>query len=144
MSTVITMKQNWVEEGIILEKDLVHLWKSPAYPPEIHASLLAVLEKFEIAFTLPTTKDGGKYIDRISNTNSLSSHGILRFHEMITSLYWIFYSRQDQLWLLYSFIYTLFYYLVLTTSYRETDFDCFLASRGATCKPETKMACSES
>ena len=53
MSTVITMKKNWVDNGVLLHRNLVHLWKAPNYPVEIHEKLLNLLELFELAFELP-------------------------------------------------------------------------------------------
>lgn len=55
LATVVTMKQSWVKDGIILKKHLSHIWKPPEFPEEIHQNLLAILEKFEVALRLSHT-----------------------------------------------------------------------------------------
>ena len=51
-SDVITLKHNFVKEGILSKKDLPQIWKPPAYPENVHDSLVALLEKFEVAYPL--------------------------------------------------------------------------------------------
>ncbi len=45
MSTVVTMQKNYVDEGILRIKNLKNIWRPPAYPSELHDSLLALLYK---------------------------------------------------------------------------------------------------
>jgi len=60
-SDVITLKHNFVKDGILNRKDLPQIWKAPAYPENVHESLVALLEKFEVAYSLPQlpSEDGG-------------------------------------------------------------------------------------
>ncbi|KAL6040633.1 Myotubularin-like phosphatase domain, variant 2, partial [Balamuthia mandrillaris] len=52
---VISLKHNFVKDGILLKKDLPQIWKAPLYPQEVHSSLVALLEKFEVAYDIPLT-----------------------------------------------------------------------------------------
>jgi hypothetical protein len=52
-SDVISLKHNFVKDGILLRKDLPQIWKPPAYPENVHDSLVGLLEQFEVAYSLP-------------------------------------------------------------------------------------------
>jgi len=41
-----------VRGGVLNHSDIDFIWKPPAYPPELHPFLLAVLEKFEVLHRL--------------------------------------------------------------------------------------------
>lgn len=42
----------YVRDGVIPHSALMHIWKSPAYPTELHGFLLSLLERFEIIFPI--------------------------------------------------------------------------------------------
>lgn len=52
LSTVISLKHNYIKEGVLDELVLPHLWKS--YPRELHADLLQLLKRFEIVLPMAT------------------------------------------------------------------------------------------
>ena len=80
LSTVISLKHNYIKEGVLDESVLPHLWKT--YPRELHADLLALLKRFEIVLPMAVT---GKFMvpsmlpkDEVILTTSMSgaaSHG---------------------------------------------------------------------
>jgi internalin A len=53
MATLITTKPNFVKNGVLLASDLPQIWKPPDFPEILHASLMSLLEKFEISYPLP-------------------------------------------------------------------------------------------
>ncbi|GAM22640.1 hypothetical protein SAMD00019534_058150 [Acytostelium subglobosum LB1] len=57
LSTIVTAKKTYASQGIIHHRDLVHVWKSPGYPRELHQHLLKLLEKFDVAFNIPSAGD---------------------------------------------------------------------------------------
>jgi len=57
LSTVISLKHNYIRDGILDESVLPQLWKS--YPASLHTSLVLLLKRFEIV--LPMAQ-AGKYI----------------------------------------------------------------------------------
>lgn len=53
MATIITTKQNFVKDGVVVVKNLFEqVWR--AFPERLHPMLLALLETFEVVF---------KYVD---------------------------------------------------------------------------------
>lgn len=53
LSSVITTKHRFVKDGVLLHKDLEHIWRDNSlFPKELHASFLAMMEKFEISLNL--------------------------------------------------------------------------------------------
>lgn len=50
MATLFTTKHTWVKNGVLSHSALVQIWKE--YPPSVHAALLYLLQKFEIAFVV--------------------------------------------------------------------------------------------
>lgn len=55
MSTLVTTKHNFANTGILRHSHLCQIWKPPVYPVNIHAHLLALLSRFEIAYQCPPT-----------------------------------------------------------------------------------------
>ena len=58
MSCMVTLKHRYGTEGVIYQKDLIHIWKE--FPRELHKTLMNLLEKFEISHCLPDKKTGSK------------------------------------------------------------------------------------
>ncbi|KAL6057314.1 Myotubularin-like phosphatase domain [Balamuthia mandrillaris] len=58
--SIVTTKHNCVSEGIIEHKNLIHIWKPPKYPTELHESLLAILEKCEVSYPLQKGLSSGR------------------------------------------------------------------------------------
>eukprot|EP01114_Cavostelium_apophysatum_P023321 TRINITY_DN8743_c0_g1_i4.p1 TRINITY_DN8743_c0_g1~~TRINITY_DN8743_c0_g1_i4.p1 ORF type:complete len:2119 (-),score=526.12 TRINITY_DN8743_c0_g1_i4:35-6391(-) len=54
MATLVTTKPNFVKNGILLSSDLAQIWKSAEFPESHRQALLSLLERFEIAFSLPS------------------------------------------------------------------------------------------
>eukprot|EP01103_Thecamoeba_quadrilineata_P004097 TRINITY_DN1381_c3_g1_i1.p1 TRINITY_DN1381_c3_g1~~TRINITY_DN1381_c3_g1_i1.p1 ORF type:complete len:1903 (+),score=318.22 TRINITY_DN1381_c3_g1_i1:778-5709(+) len=52
MSSIITTKHKYVKDGILAHNSLQYIWRPPYYPLEVHSSLLTLLQRFEIIFTL--------------------------------------------------------------------------------------------
>lgn len=50
MATLFTTKHTWVKNGVLSHSALAQIWKE--YPPSVHAALLYLLQKFEIAFVV--------------------------------------------------------------------------------------------
>eukprot|EP01132_Coremiostelium_polycephalum_P008525 gene8525-10480_t len=50
LASIITVKHNYTNSGVILHKNLKHIWKPPHYPVDLHPHLLVLLERFEISF----------------------------------------------------------------------------------------------
>jgi hypothetical protein len=49
MATIITTKQNFVKEGVVVVKNLFgQVWRQ--FPEKLHPMLLALLETFEVVF----------------------------------------------------------------------------------------------
>lgn len=67
-SDVITLKHNFVKDGILQRKNLPQIWKSPSYPESIHDSLVALLEQFEVAYALPPSS---KMLSKIAASSVL-------------------------------------------------------------------------
>lgn len=57
LSTVISLKHNYIKEGVLDESVLPHLWK--LYPRDLHADLLSLLKRFEIVLPMATA---GKFM----------------------------------------------------------------------------------
>jgi hypothetical protein len=73
LSSIITTKHVFVRDGILNHKvrnekrvvrsalhniffqDLVHIWREPKFPRELHASFLSLLEKFEITWQITSS-----------------------------------------------------------------------------------------
>ena len=55
MSSIITLKHRYGNDGILFTKDLQHIWRD--YPATIHKTLMNLLERFDIAFVLPLSKE---------------------------------------------------------------------------------------
>ena len=55
ISTIVTSRSNLIQNGILLHSSLAVIWKD--YPVSIHANLLDLLVKIELAYTF-TSKDG--------------------------------------------------------------------------------------
>ena len=71
MATVLTTKHTFAKNGVLPHQSLLQIWRPPKYPPEIHETLLSILENFEIAFPLtPFTKeyDGTSLIPSLLST----------------------------------------------------------------------------
>ena len=60
MSAVISLRSSFAKSGEILEKDLIHIWR--AFDPSLHKTLMGLLERFEIAFALPSNEQGDRYL----------------------------------------------------------------------------------
>ena len=60
MSAVISLRTNFITNGEILEKNLIHIWR--AFEPSLHKTLMGLLERFEIAFALPPSEEGARYL----------------------------------------------------------------------------------
>jgi hypothetical protein len=57
LSTIITTKHTFVKGGILLHKNLEHIWRDPQqFPKSLHPLFLALLEKFELSFPLDAPK----------------------------------------------------------------------------------------
>ncbi len=53
MSTLITSKMNFVNNGVLERKNLNFLWKPPEFPESLHNNLINLLEQFEILYRMP-------------------------------------------------------------------------------------------
>jgi hypothetical protein len=53
LATVVTMKANYVRNGLLMHSDLPQIWKPPAFPQQLHRLLLVLLAKLELAYHLP-------------------------------------------------------------------------------------------
>ena len=58
MSAIVTLKHRYGSEGVILKKDLLHIWKE--FPRNIHSKLINLLERFDIAQGIPDKLTGTK------------------------------------------------------------------------------------
>ena len=57
MATILTTKHSYVRNGVVLHRDLIHIWHPSEYPLEFHQSLHQLLENFEIIFPLKESED---------------------------------------------------------------------------------------
>ena len=90
LSTVISLKHNYIREGVLDESVLPHLWK--LYPRELHADLLSLLKRFEIVLPMA---NAGKFMvpsmlpkDEVilsSSSGSIAAHGNAGSNEMVHS-----------------------------------------------------------
>lgn len=90
LSTVISLKHNYIREGVLDESVLPHLWK--LYPRELHADLLSLLKRFEIVLPMALP---GKFMvpsmlpkDEVilsSSSGSIVGHGSAGSTEMVHS-----------------------------------------------------------
>jgi len=48
MATIVSVKTDFIKNGILNHESLPHIWKTKELPPKIHPLLLKLLEKFEI------------------------------------------------------------------------------------------------
>jgi len=56
MATIVSFKYRW-KNGLVTLKNLLSVWHNqPAFPPEMHATLINLLEQFEVMFPLNGTK----------------------------------------------------------------------------------------
>eukprot|EP01102_Stenamoeba_stenopodia_P017855 TRINITY_DN6460_c0_g2_i1.p1 TRINITY_DN6460_c0_g2~~TRINITY_DN6460_c0_g2_i1.p1 ORF type:complete len:885 (+),score=141.31 TRINITY_DN6460_c0_g2_i1:70-2655(+) len=53
-ATVVTMKQNFIKDGVLTQAGLTQIWKDPAYPTSLHTFMIEMLEQFEIVYRLPS------------------------------------------------------------------------------------------
>ena len=60
MSAVISLRKGFITNGEILEKNLAHIWR--AFDSKLHKVLMSLLERFEIAFALPDSEEGSRYL----------------------------------------------------------------------------------
>ncbi|KAL6058667.1 Myotubularin-like phosphatase domain [Balamuthia mandrillaris] len=58
LATVVTLRHNLVKGGKLYHDDLPLIWKPPRYPPNLHATLRALLRKFDIIFPLKRISSG--------------------------------------------------------------------------------------
>jgi Leucine-rich repeat (LRR) protein/GTPase SAR1 family protein len=68
LSTVISLKHNYVKDGILESKVLPQLWKS--YPVELHSSMLDLLKRFEIV--LPMAQAGRFMVPSMLPSNEVT------------------------------------------------------------------------
>eukprot|EP01087_Luapelamoeba_hula_P012330 TRINITY_DN3429_c0_g4_i3.p1 TRINITY_DN3429_c0_g4~~TRINITY_DN3429_c0_g4_i3.p1 ORF type:complete len:1705 (+),score=283.87 TRINITY_DN3429_c0_g4_i3:276-5390(+) len=86
--SIVTTKLNFVVGGIIDNTNLSHIWKAPLYPPELHNSLLAILETCEISYPLKKgLKEGRSLIatllpDLIPSVTDLENEGWIRHYSL--------------------------------------------------------------
>jgi len=52
-ATIITLKTNFVVNGVLSRSACSQLWKPPTYPLELHPFLINLLRRFELAYPLP-------------------------------------------------------------------------------------------
>ena len=52
MAQVITTKSSFVRNGILDHKNVAFMWKPPDYPESLHASLLDLLQAFDVMFRM--------------------------------------------------------------------------------------------
>ena len=67
-------------KGMLILSDFDKIWKPPKFPKDIHADLLNILEKFELAYQLPPSLQRNisrKVLERIKTMTSLTRHTIL-------------------------------------------------------------------
>jgi hypothetical protein len=101
MATVLTTKHTFAKNGVLPHKSLLQIWRAPKYPPEIHETLLSILENFEIAFPLtPFTKeyDGTSLIPSLLSTERPPEVATYVFNGDVTyiSRLWPKTPRKDQ------------------------------------------------
>ncbi|EFA78013.1 leucine-rich repeat-containing protein [Heterostelium album PN500] len=72
LASIITVKHNYTNQGVILHRDLKHIWKAPFYPQELHPHLLTLLEKFEISFNFQGKTSSGQLQDVVHDDNARS------------------------------------------------------------------------
>jgi hypothetical protein len=51
-SSIISMKNQFVRSGILLIKDLKHIWVPPEHPESLHSFFLSLLETFELLYLI--------------------------------------------------------------------------------------------
>ncbi len=59
-ATVVSLKFNFIKDGLLSIKDLPQLWKPPTHPPHLHEKLVVLLEKFQVMTRLQ--KDGETFL----------------------------------------------------------------------------------
>ena len=52
-ASVITTSHTYIKQGILKLSNIGQIWRAPQYPPNMHPTLLALLQKFEIIYKLP-------------------------------------------------------------------------------------------
>eukprot|EP00727_Mastigamoeba_balamuthi_P006865 m51a1_g28 putative protein kinase domain containing protein (2458) ;mRNA; r:113976-122755 len=72
-ATLFTVRENYASKGILSTRDLPQIWRLPKYPPEFHASLVALLESFEVVYNLTKNGAAPKATTSSSGTSSASS-----------------------------------------------------------------------
>jgi serine/threonine protein kinase/GTPase SAR1 family protein len=50
LATIVTVKQNFVHNGVLEEKHLIQIWREPKYPRELHPFMLDLLCAFEVVY----------------------------------------------------------------------------------------------
>jgi serine/threonine protein kinase/Leucine-rich repeat (LRR) protein len=55
---IITLKRNFVRDGVLDHADLVHIWKEPAYPRSLHPAIVQILIDFDIMHALEHDEAG--------------------------------------------------------------------------------------
>ena len=66
-TTLITTKSNYASSanGIVSTRNLLHLWRPPKFPQEMHRKLLTLLERFEIIFNISLRRSADLHTDPI-------------------------------------------------------------------------------
>ena len=70
LSTIITLKSNFVKQGFLLHSDLPQIWRPPLYPEHLHPFLISLLEKFDLIYLLapplPTSDDAERSASQLA------------------------------------------------------------------------------
>ncbi|KYR02814.1 leucine-rich repeat-containing protein (LRR) [Tieghemostelium lacteum] len=69
LSSIITTKHSYAKDGILYHKNFKQIWRPPLYPQNLHTHLLALLEKFEISYSL--TNASGNTVSNFEDGISL-------------------------------------------------------------------------